>query len=254
MIILKSKLNKDKVCLLVFSCISILILIYPCFIQRWTGAVDVNLSDVEKLNCFDNENSENIIKSVFDKLDGDKILPEPGYYKKADECNGFLREITVDKNFTSMRIDYTFTDSAYSNVKIYVAAKEDYATVKDDYSFLKQDDFYWFALQSHEYDSVETLKSALSDEIGKNRFIYDRFAKQGTIANVNYYISPLTTNSRKTYFYMFPNKRLERTVYSVFEVGNYSISIHETISFDNESKYNIALNDFTNLLYNTVDS
>ena len=229
----------------------IIILIYPCFIQRWTGAVNVNLSDVEKLNCFDNENSEDIIKSVFDKSGGDKILPEPGYYKKADECNGFSREITVDKNFTSMRIEYTFADSAYSNVKIYVAAKEDYATVKDDYSFLKQDDFYWFVLQSQEYDSVGTLKSALSDEIGKNRFIYDRFAKQGTIVNVNYYISPLTTNSRKTYFYMFPNKRLERTVYSVFEVGNYSISIHETISFDNESKYNIALNDFTNLLQET---
>lgn len=239
---MKSKLSKNKVCLLVFSCVLILILIYPCFIQRWTGAVDVNLSDVEKLNCFDNKNCEEIIKSVFDKLDGDKIFPEPRYYKKVYECNDFTREITVDKDFRTMKIDYTFIDYRYSNVKIYIAPKQ---AVSDSIS---ADSYSYLTLQNNKYDSVETLKSLLSEEIGKNRFIYDRFAKQGTVANVNYYISPLTTNSRKTYLYMFPNKRLERTVYSVFEIGNYSVSICEIVTFNDESRYHIALSDFANLL------
>ncbi len=233
---LKSKLHKHKFCLLFSICVLLLILIYPCFVQRWTGSVNVNLSDVEKLNCIDNENPEDIIKRVFEKSSGDKTFPKPGYYKKAEKCNGFLREITVDKSFTSMHIDYTFTDCPYTHVKIYVAPKQ-----ADFYSGL------------HEYDSVETLKSILSEEVGKNRFIYDRFAKQGTAGNVNYYISPLTTNSRKTYLYIFPNKRLERTVYSVFEIGNYSVSVHENINFNDEPKYSFALNDFTNLLQeNTV--
>ncbi len=233
---LKNKLRKHKFCLLFFICVLLLILIYPCFVQRWTGSVNVNLSDVEKLNCFDNENPEEIIKSIFDKSSVNKTFPEPGYYKKAEECNGFSREITVDKNFASMHIDYNFKDSPYTYVEIYVAPKQ-----ADSYSGL------------HQYDSVETLKSILSEKIGKNRFIYDRFAKQGSAGNVNYYISPLTTNSRKTYLYIFPNKRLERTVYSVFEIGNYSVSVHENINFNDESKYSIALNDFTNLLQdNTV--
>lgn len=245
---MKSKLSKNKVCLLIFCCILILILIYPCFIQRWTGSVNVDSADIEKLNCFNNENYADIIKSVFDKAGEDKLSSAPGYYKRTEKCNGFSREITVDKDYTSMQIRYAFTDSAYSTVKIYVAPKEDCVVVKEDYIDQQQDDFYWFLLQSHEYDSVETLKSALSEEIGKNRFIYDKFAKQGTEGNVNYYISPLTANSRKSYLYMFPNKRLERTVYSVFEAGNYSVSICEIITFDDESRYHIALSDFANLL------
>lgn len=231
---MKSKLSKKKLCLIFFSCVLCITFIYFGFVQRWTGAVDVNLSDVERLSCFDNKDAESIIKNVFDKSNGDEISGVPFNGQKEYKCNEFSRKMTVEWDFKSMRIDYEFTDASYSYIHIYIAPKQ---TV--------------FYSTLYQYDSIETVKNILSDEIGKNRFIYDRFAKQGTIANVNYYISPLTTNSRKTYLYMFPNKRLERTVYSVFEVGNYSISIHEIISFDNESKYNIALNDFTNLLQET---
>lgn len=64
---MKNKLSKNKARLMVFICVLILILIYPCFIQRWTGAVNVDLADVEKLSCFDNSYAESIIKSVFEK-------------------------------------------------------------------------------------------------------------------------------------------------------------------------------------------
>lgn len=251
---MKSKLSKGKARFLAFSGVLILILIYPCFIQRWTGSVNVALSDVEKLNCFNNETSKDIIKSVFYKSDGDKTFLELGDYKKVYESDDFMREITVNSDFTSMQIDYNFTDSRYSNLKIYVAPKqvvcdlisEDFNSYSDIANLA---DYYsYFTLQNNKYDSVETLKSLLSEEIGKNRLIYDRFAKQGTVANVNYYISPQTTNSRKTYMYMFPDKRLERKVYSVFEVGNYSVSVCEILTFNDESRYSIVLNDFTNLL------
>ncbi len=244
---MKRKLSKNKKWLLIIISVIILILIYPCFIQRWTGSVNVNLSDIEKLGCFDNENPENIIKNVFEKSDGDTEN-----YKKVSEGNGFSREIEVDTQFTSMQIEYTFTDEHYSTVKIYVAPKKAVAdSISDNNDFYSgdlSDVNSYFALNGGKYDSVETLKSLLSEEIGKNRLIYDRFAKQGTVENVNYYISPQTANSRKTYLYMFPNKRLERTVFSVFEVGDYSISVCEIITFNDDSKYSIALNDFANLL------
>lgn len=252
---MKNKLSKNKVRFLTFICILIVSLIYLCFIQRWTGAVAVNPSDIEKLSCLNTENLEEFIKNIIENYDGDKILPESEDYKKAYESDVFKREITVDNAFKCMQIDYTFTDSRYSNVKIYVAPKQVVCDLisEDSDSYLNLDDStdFYFTLQNNKYDSVETLKRLLSEEIGKNRLIYDRFAKQGTASNVNYYISPQTTNSRKTYHYMFPNKRLERTVYSVFEVGNYSISIREIITFNDESRYGIALNDFANLLQET---
>lgn len=248
--VLKRKLSKNKARILIFSCvlILILILIYPCFIQRWTGSVNVNQTDIEKLNCFNNENSEEIIKNVFEKSGEDKISSELGHYTKTYKGDDFAREITVDKDFTSMKISYTFTGSLYST-EIFVAPKQDVSDLISADSNLPTDKYKtYYTLYGNRYDSVETLKSLLSEEIGKNRFIYEKFAKQGTSANVNYYISPQTTNSRKSCFYVFPNKSSERTVFSVFEVGNYSVSIRENINVNDESKYGIVLKDFANLL------
>lgn len=247
---MKRKLSKNKVRILILGCILILILllIYPCFIQRWTGSVNVNQSDIEKLNCLDNKNPEEIIKSVFEKAGADKISSEPVHYTKTYKSDDFTREITVSNSFTSMKIIYTFTGSPYST-EIFVAPKQDVSDLISADSNLPTDEYKaYYTLYDNRYDSVETLKNLLSEEIGKNRFVYDKFAKQGMVANVNYYISPQTANSRKSSFYVFPDKSSERAVFSVFEVGNYSVSIRENINFNDDSKYGIALNDFANLL------
>lgn len=208
-----------------------------CFIitQRWVGSVNIDETSVAVLNQLqDIKKSESLEfnKKLFDTILGkESENSSVNHREKTYETAEFQRKasLEIDDSGSKIVLNYSFNDMPFAACEVCIST--------DSASNLT-------------YSSVEELKETLSEEIVFNKYMYNKYAVQGTTDGVNYYISPITTPPRTGCFYLFATDKNERVIDSVYEIGEYFVSIHEYLPPNGQVNHQIVLQDLGALLDN----
>lgn len=232
-------MKKPKIILGVLLAVCVLLVSVLCFFgtQRWTGSVEVADKDVAMFSGL-----QSIQKSEAPQFNAlffacsagkESAYSSANDREKTYETAVFQRTMSLEATEESSKIvlTYSFADAPYALCTVCISA--DSATAGT-------------------YSSIQDLQEALAEEITVNQQMYNRHATQGTAENVKYFISPITTPSREACFYLFANDKNERVIDSVYEIGEYFVSMHEYLPPNCPSKYAIVLQDVGTLCANAL--
>lgn len=231
------KFNKIIIGIFIVICIFLVLILSFGILQRCTGSVNIDEKSVAALNRLQNiEKSEALAfnKMLFNTIPGEKN-PSEHYNEKIYETTEFKRitSFEIDDSGSRMVLNYSFKDIPFASCEVCIST--------DSASYVT-------------YSSIEELKEKLSEDITFNKYMYNKYVIQDTVGNIDYFISPITTPPRANCFYLFVTDRNERVIDSVYEIGEYFVSIHEYLPPNSQAKYMIVLQDVGLLLRNAEDS
>lgn len=227
--------NKKITGIVIVICIVFAFVLWFGITQRWVGSVSIsenNVSALNRLHSIEKSESLEFNKMLFHTIPGNESQNSSvNYREKIYETAEFQRKASLEIDDSGSRIvlHYSFNDMPFATCEVCIST--------DSASNLT-------------YSSVEELKEKASEEIVFNKKIYNKYAMQGMIEDVNYYISPITTPSRTDCFYLFATDKNERVINSVYEIGEYFVSIHEYLPPRSQVKHQIVLQDLGVLLDN----
>lgn len=228
-------MKKSKIIIWIVIAVFIVFALVLCFeiTQRWVGAVSVdekNVLALDGLHSIKKSESLEFNKMLFNTIPGNEGLKSSANYReKTYETAEFQRKasLEIDDDGSRIILNYSFSDTPFATCEVCIST--------DSASNLT-------------YSSVEGLKEKISEEVVFNKYMYNKYAMQGTVDDVNYYISPITTPSRTSCFYLFATDKNERVIDAVYEIGEYFVSIHEYLPPNSHVKYHVVLQDLGALL------
>lgn len=232
-------MKKSKIFLGISLAICVLLMSVLCFFgtQRWTGSVEVADKDVamfSSLHSIQKSEAPQFNALFFACSAGkESAYSSANDREKTYETAVFQRTMSLEteENNSKIVLSYSFPDAPYALCTVCISTD---------------------SAAEGTYSSIRDLQEALAEEITVNQRMYYRHATQGTAENVKYFISPLTTPSREACFYLFANDKNDRVIDSVYEIGEYFVSIHEYLPPNSQSKYEIVLQDVGNLCTNAL--
>lgn len=228
------KRAKTIIGIVIVICIIVSVLCFK-ITQRWVDSVSIDETNVAVLDRLQNiKKSESLEfnKMLFHTIPGNESQNSSvNYREKTYETAEFQRKASFESDDSGSRIvlNYSFIDMPFATCEVCISTD---------------------SASNVTYSSVEELKEKLSEEIVFNKYMYNKHAIQGATDGVNYYISPITTPPRKGSFYLFATDKNERVINSVYEIGEYFVSIHEYLPPNSQVKHQIVLQDLGALLDN----